>query len=71
MKLDELGSLLSRRRKGLKISKQELAELCGVSVHAICNLERGAGNPTFDVLSSVAETLGLELGLSPKVLEGA
>lgn len=70
MKKDEIGSFIEERRKALRITQQNLAVLCGVSEHALCNLEQGIGNPTFEVLERVADALGLEIRLAPKVLEG-
>ena len=54
---------LSERRKALGVNQKELALLCGVSEHALCNLELGAGNPTLKLVTAVAEALGLELNL--------
>lgn len=71
MKKEELGRRLAERRKALRVNQRELAELCGISVHALCNLERGAGNPTFDLIDEVLDALGLELTIAPKVLEGS
>lgn len=70
MKKDELGRYISGRRKSLRVSQHELADLCGISEHALCNLERGAGNPTFDLIAAVIDALGLEIELHPKNLEG-
>ena len=50
MKKEELGRRLAERRKALRVNQRELAELCGISEHALCNLERGVGNPTFDLI---------------------
>ena len=54
---------ISKRRKALGVNQKELALICGVSEHALCNLERGAGNPTLKLVTAVAEALGLELNL--------
>lgn len=69
MKKDEIGKYLERRRKSLKVNQRRLAEMCGVSEHALCNLENGVGNPTFDLLEKVADTLGLEISLAPRQME--
>lgn len=71
MKIQEIGSFIAKRRKALMVKQRELAKLCGVSEHALCNLEQGIGNPTFKVVSAVAEALGLELKLSVKDMETA
>ena len=60
---------VSKRRKALGVNQRELALLCGVSEHALCNLERGAGNPTLKLVTAVAEALGLELDLKAKDME--
>ena len=69
MKKQEIGLFIAKRRKALKVNQRELARLCGVSEHALCNLERGTGNPTLDIVTAVADALGLELQLGAKVLE--
>ena len=69
MKKQELGLFIAKRRKALRVNQRELAKLCGVSEHALCNLERGIGNPTLNIVNAVADALGLELKLSVKVLE--
>ena len=65
----EIGEFLVKRRKSLRVAQAELAKLSGVSVHALCNLENGVGNPTFELLEKVADTLGLEMTLAPKTME--
>lgn len=69
MKKEALGKYIAERRKSLHINQRELADLCGVSEHALVNLERGNGNPTFDLIDKVCEAMGLEIGLAPKVME--
>ena len=63
MKIRDIGLFLSERRKALGVNQKDLAVLCGVSEHALCYLERGAGNPTLKLVTAVAEALGLELNL--------
>ena len=69
MKIRDIGLFLSKRRKALGVNQRELALLCGVSEHALCNLERGAGNPTLKLVMAVTEALGLELNLEAKDME--
>ena len=68
MKIEEIGLFIAKRRKALKVNQRELASLCGVSEHALCNLER-VGNPTMRLVDSVADALGLELKLVVKDME--
>lgn len=69
MKKSEIGEYIAKRRKSLGVSQRELAKLCGVSEHALCNLERGAGNPTLDLIAAVLDVLGLRIELKPIILE--
>ena len=69
MKTRELGVFIAKRRKALRVNQRELASLCGVSEHALCNLERGTGNPTLNLVNSVADALGLELRFGVRDME--
>ena len=50
----------------LSVSQKELADLAGVSLHSIINLESGRGNPTLQLLLTVMEVLGMEVQLAVK-----
>ena len=69
MKIQAIGSFIAKRRTALMVKQRELAKLCGVSEHALCNLEQGTGNPTLKAVSAVAEALGLELRLDVMDME--
>ena len=71
MKIQEIGAFIAKRRKSLRVNQRELASLCEVSEHALCNLECGIGNPTLKLVSSVVTTLGLELKIAVKDMESA
>ena len=71
MKKGEIGQFIVARRKSLGVSQGALARICDISVHALCNLERGMGNPTFDLMENVLDALGLEFRLQPKNMEKA
>lgn len=49
------------RRDALAISQMRLAELSGISVHTLSNLETGSGNVTLNTLMRVVEILGLKV----------
>jgi transcriptional regulator with XRE-family HTH domain len=57
----EIGECVIERRDTLRISQVDLAELIGVSVHALSNLETGKGNVTLDTLLKVTGILGLKV----------
>ena len=57
----EIGRYIIERRDTLRISQAYLAELSGVSVHTLSNLETGKGNVTLDTLLKVTGVLGLKV----------
>lgn len=63
MLVKSLGEIIRNRRKELSITQPHLAELAKVSTNTLYKLERGQGNPSLDVLTKLAEVLGMELTL--------
>ncbi len=63
MNKEEIFVALRERRKVLGLDQRELAQLSGVSVHALINLERGQGSPTLRTLLAVCDVLGFQLDL--------
>lgn len=61
-----IGEAIKKRRKELKITQPDLAELAKISVNTLYKIERGEGNPTLDVLEKIGDVLGLELKLEIK-----
>lgn len=66
MLVNELGDAIRRRRKELGITQPHLAELALVSINTLYKLERGQGNPSVEVLTKLAEVLGMELKIEVK-----
>lgn len=69
--MKHLGSLIQQikeRREILKITQESLADLSGVGLRTIKQLEGGKANPTFNTLQEIADVLGLELVLQVKKL---
>jgi len=56
-----IGAAIIERRETLDITQARLAELSGVSVHTLSNLETGTGNVTLEVLLKVAATIGYQV----------
>ena len=52
---------IATRRKTLGISQTDLAEMSGVSLATIKNIERGKGNPSFETVEKLLTVLGLEI----------
>jgi transcriptional regulator with XRE-family HTH domain len=59
---------IKERREMLKITQESLADLSGVGLRTITQLEAGKGNPTYRTLHGIADVLGLELVLQVKRL---
>ena len=63
MNKEDIGKYIVDRRGALRISQGRLAELCGVSVHTLSNLETGGGNVTLETLLKVTKILGLKVSV--------
>jgi y4mF family transcriptional regulator len=63
-----IGQAIRDRRKELGITQPHLAEVAGVSTNTLYKLEKGQGNPTLEVLTKLADVLGMELKLEVKKL---
>lgn len=59
---------IKERRETLKITQENLADLSGVGLRTIKQLEAGRANPTYRTLQEIADVLGLELILQVKRL---
>ena len=68
MPLHDLVRQIKERRETLKITQETLADLAGVGLRTLKQLEGGKANPTFATLSELADVLGLELVLQVKQL---
>ncbi|MGB3413338.1 MAG: helix-turn-helix domain-containing protein [Microbacteriaceae bacterium] len=61
--LEHAAELSKARRKELKLTQRELADLARVSEKTIQNLEQGKENMQLAPLSSIFEVLGLKLSV--------
>jgi y4mF family transcriptional regulator len=59
-----LGAAIRNTRKKLKLSQTEVADLAGVSLNYISQLETGKPKAQLDKLLDVLDVLGLELSLA-------
>lgn len=62
----EIGGKIRERRKKLRLRQRDLAELAGVTLRGLTDLENGKANPTINQLVKLAEVLGLEIRLTEK-----
>lgn len=57
----EIGKIIRDRRKFLKITQKDLAEIVGLSLRNFVDIENGKANPTLDALGKITDALGLEI----------
>lgn len=53
--------VLKSRRETLGISQVDLAEMSGVGLATIKDIERGKGNPSLATVSKLLDVLGMEI----------
>ena len=56
-----LGMQIKERRKALKITQKELADLAGISIYTVVAAERGQGDPKISTYLAICNVLGLKL----------
>ena len=57
--LKKLGKQVRQLRNGHKWSQQKLSDVSGLAVRTISRIERGLMNPSFEVLSTLVDVLGI------------
>jgi putative transcriptional regulator len=67
MKVSQIISEIRGRRRLLKITQSDLAELSGVSLRTIKAVEKGQANPKLALLLKILEPLGLTLEITERV----
>ena len=63
-----IGAQIKQRRKHLKVTQRQLADLSGVGINTLTKIERDEANPTLSLLNRILDTLGLELTVSVKTM---
>lgn len=62
----DIGNKIKERRGVLNITQEYLADLSGVGLRTIVQIENNKGNPSVATLSKIAEILGMEVTLQIK-----
>ena len=57
--LKKLGKQVRQLRKGRHWSQQKLSDVSGLAVRTISRIERGLMNPSFEVLTTLVDVLGI------------
>ncbi|QSE99319.1 helix-turn-helix transcriptional regulator [Fulvivirga lutea] len=63
MDIKKIGETVKERRKFLKITQEDLAEISGISERTLRDIEKGSANPELASLMKLCEVLGLELSI--------
>ena len=61
-----IGKSIKFRRKALRITQPDLAQLAKVATNTLYKIERGQANPTMDIIEKITDVLGLEVKLEVK-----
>lgn len=61
MNIEEIGNLIKERRNFLSITQKELAEISGVTLRKLVDIENGKANPTFVTITKLFDVLGLKI----------
>lgn len=64
--MNDIGQIIKKRRKELKLTQNTLALLSQVGINTIVSIERGSKSPSLETLLKVTDVLGLELQLQVK-----
>ena len=56
-----LREVIKARRQVLDISQQDLAEMSGISLPTVKDIERGLANPSLSTISKLLDVLGMEI----------
>ena len=64
MDIVSIGLTIRERRKFLKISQGDLADISGISERTLRGIEKGLANPELKSLMKLCDVLGLKLSIS-------
>lgn len=63
---ERLALTIRARRTDLHLTQADLADLSGVSLRAVSNLEGGKPTTRLDIVVPVLDALGLEITIAPR-----
>lgn len=66
MKIAIIGDMIAKRRDELRLKQEDLAEMAGIAIKTIYQLESGKGNPSFSTMEKILQVLGLEMNVNIK-----
>ena len=66
----DLREVVKEQRKVLNITQIDLAEMSGISLATVKDIERGAGNPSMKTVTRILEVLGMEMDFHIRNING-
>jgi transcriptional regulator with XRE-family HTH domain len=57
----QIEKTIKERREVLRLTQSHLAELAGIGLRTLKNIESGKGNPSIETLNKIADILGMEI----------
>jgi len=60
---ESIGKIIQTRRKSRKIVQVQLADIAGISLRTLREIEKGIANPELDTLMRICKVLGMEIRL--------
>lgn len=57
----QIEKTIKERREVLRLTQPHLAELAGIGLRTLKNIESGKGNPSIHTLNKIADILGMEV----------
>lgn len=61
MNKHEFGKIIKERRSILNISQKDLAEISGVNLRKLVDIENAKANPTYNTIAKLLTAIGLEI----------
>lgn len=65
--MEKLGKQISEKKKKLRLTQEDLAEISGVSPRTINSVELGKANPSIKVLNKMVKPIGFVVTLNKRV----
>ena len=67
--LVDIGKIIKQRRKQLRITQSNLAELADIHANTLYRIESNEANPTVHLLEKLLDVLGMEIKFEVKKIE--
>lgn len=58
---ERIGKNVKRRRRALRLTQDEVAQKCGMSLRAYGQIERGSSNPKLSTLDKICEAFKIDV----------